>query len=275
MEKEKRSSAQERVAAWSALITGIIGAFGGLYLFLTSYKPLIAAEIAAGSPSEAIVVTYLFPMLTDFEVLAGLAFLVSAYGFARGEKWAWLTALVASVGGLLPSFFQMIPPMSRGLFPSQLVVFGPYLFMYVLLLLYVRPVPAKLFIISFFSGITYVLTFMNGVAGFNRIVETKATIFVATQQLNWISALGWAIFTVGVVLRRRWALPIGLGSGLLGTIAGSPLAILSTMSKGGFSMFYPAPVLSLLLFLILLVKWDQLYTCASADEASFGSGASL
>ncbi len=159
--------------------------------------------------------------------------------------------------GLMPSFFQMIPPMTRGMFPSNVVVYVPYLFVYCLLLIYVRPVRWQVFALSFFGGVAYVLTFMNGIASINKTMTTEIAIYAPTQQLNWIAAIGWAVFSVAVVLNKEWAVPVGIGAGLLGTVAGSPLGILSTLLEGGFSMFYPAPALSLALLIHLIVNHDK------------------
>jgi hypothetical protein len=254
---------QERVAFWSCLIVGVLGAATSLYLFVTGWKRIIAAEIAAGSPTEAVIVTYVFPMLTDLEIIAGIGLLVAAYGFATRKNWAWLVGVASSVIGLMPSFFQMIPPLSRGLFPAHIVTYLPYLFMYCLLLLYVRPVGGKIFILSFLAGVTYVLTFMNGIASIERILSTGLPVYVPSQQLNWVAAIAWAVFSVAVVFRKKWALPLGLGAGLLGALAGTPLGLLSTLTKGGLSMFYPAPILNLFLFLILVIMGERLFVDGS------------
>lgn len=247
---------RQRTAGAASLLVGLLGIVGSLYLFVDGYEPLIEAEFAAGSPSEAFVVTYVFPLLTDLGSLAAVGLLVAAYGFFSHRGWAWFVAVTSTVVGLMPNFFQMIPPVSRGLFPVHVYLFVPFLLMYCFLLIYVRPVGGLHFAVSFFTGIAYVLTFMNGIAGINRIVEIGSPIYVATQQLNWASAVCWAVFTVALLYRARWVLPVGLAAGLLGIVGGTPLAVLSTLSKGRFSMFTPAPALSLVLLAVILV-WER------------------
>ena len=110
-----------------------------------------------------------------------------------------------------------------------------------------------------------VLNFMNGVACLNLLMATMlkkgspAPLFVVTQQLNWIIAVGWGVFAVGVLHRKSWVLPIGLGGGLLSLISGSPLAFINTKESGEFSMFWIAVIISGLYLLLLLITGDKLW----------------
>ncbi len=236
------------IVSLTGAVVGIIGVF---VVFMLTYKAMIAVEIAAGRPDEAKIVSYVIPFLSDIGIFAGALWAVSAYGFARKERWAWGTAVIANVISLLTGFFAMIPAMSRGLFPLFLFIFIPNLITYVLLLTHVRKVDSKIVLISLLSGITYVIVFMNGVASTDKIILGKGIVFIAVQRVNWIASIGWGIFTVALVMRKKWAMPVGLGAGLLAITAGTPLAVATTIEAGRFSMFSPGPILALLMLLIL------------------------
>ncbi len=65
-------------AFWICLLVGLFGIAASLYFFVNDWQAVIAAEYAANEPGEATIVTYIFPMLTDLEVLAGLGMVVAA-----------------------------------------------------------------------------------------------------------------------------------------------------------------------------------------------------
>ena len=156
------------------------------------------------------------------------------------------------------SFFPMIPAASRDLPPAFGLIFVPSLVIYIVLLLFVGRVNWKVLVFSLFSGIAFVLSFMNGVASTDRIMVSGAPTYVAVQRLNWIASLGWGVFTVGFILQRaEWVRMVGLGAGLLEMVVGYPLGIMTTLAFDHFSMFYPAPMLSTVLVFILLVFWGK------------------
>jgi hypothetical protein len=156
------------------------------------------------------------------------------------------------------SFFPMIPAASRDLPPAFGLIFVPSLAIYVVLLLFVGKVNWKVLVFSLFAGIAFVLSFMNGVASTDRIMVSGAPTYVAVQRLNWIAALGWGVFTVGFILTRsEWVRMVGLGAGLLEMVVGYPLGMMTTLAFGHFSMFYPAPMLSTVLVIILLFFWGR------------------
>jgi hypothetical protein len=155
---------------------------------------------------------------------------------------------------LQSSFFPMIPPVTRDLPPASVLVFVPSLVSFVLMLTLVRRVDWRVIVTALFSGIALVLSFMNGVAATNKIIVTGASIFVAVQRLNWIAALGWGVFTVGLIIKPAvWVRWVGLGAGILEVIAGLPLGIVTAIEAGRFSMFLPAPLLSAALLVVLLL----------------------
>lgn len=242
-----------KVGGVVSLFGALVGIAGVFVAFLLAYQPMINVELAAGRPDEAIIVRWVIPFLSDVGIMAGVLWAVAAYGFFNEKNWAWTAAVIANVASLLTGFFGMIPAVSRGLFPMFLIVFVPNLITYLLLLSYVRQVDGKIVALSFLSGITYVLAFMNGVAATDKIILSGKPFLIAVQRINWIAAAGWAVFTVGLLKRKPWTKEVGLGAGLMALIAGFPLALVSTINEGRFSLFSPAPLLSLLLLLILFI----------------------
>ena len=236
-----------------SLVGAVIGIIGVFVVFMLAYGPMIAVEIEAGRPDEADIVKYVIPFLSDIGIVAGVLWAVSAYGFSKKEPWAWQTAITANVISLLTGFFAMIPALSRGLFPLFLIVFLPNLITYILLLTYVRKVDGKIVLLSLFSGMAYVMVFMNGVASTDKIILNRGIIFVAVQRINWIASIGLGVFTIALVTRKKWTLYVGLGAGLLALTAGIPLAVATTIEAGRFSMFSPGPILAFFILLTLFV----------------------
>ncbi len=238
--------------ALMALLAGALNVAVTFILFLDGYRELIGIENAAGRPDEAFIVTFIIPLLADLIIMGGVLWLVGGVGLAVKSRWGFTAAVAGSVLGLAASFFPMIPAVSRGAFPSYILLFGPNLVFYFALLGFVGRVDLKVLALSFFAGIACVLSFMNGVASIDKILVTGQAYYIPTQQLSWVGALGWGAFTVGLVLGRPWAYAVGLGSGFMATLAGLPLAIVSTLEAGRPSMFTPAPALAMILLVILL-----------------------
>nr|MBN1228382.1 hypothetical protein [Anaerolineae bacterium] len=241
-----------------AIIGALLGIFGMFIIFTQWYEPMMAAEVAAGRPDEETIVKFIIPALNDFGIIAGVLWAVAAYGFLSKARWGWPVAVVANVLALQGSFFPMIPAASRGLPPMFGIVFVPNLILYVLLLWLVGRVNWKVLVFSLFSGMAFVLAFMNGVASTDRIIVIGTPLYVAVQRLNWIASIGWGVFTIWLILKpAEWVRVVGLAAGLLAVVAGTPLGMATTLSFGHFSMFFPAPMLSLVLIIILLLPWGK------------------
>lgn len=240
------------------LVLAVIGALlcivGTFAVFLRWYQPVMAAELAAGRPDEKIIVQWIFPALSDISVIAGVLWALAALAFGMRKPWAWTLGVIANVMALQGSFFPMIPPVTRNLPPANALIFVPSLVSFVLMLTLVRRVDWRVLVISLFSGIAMVLSFMNGVASTDKMIVTDAAIFVAVQRLNWVAALGWGIFTVGLIVKPvSWVRWVGLGAATLELVAGLPLGIVTALEAGRFSMFLPAPLLSGALLVLLLM----------------------
>lgn len=252
------SSTRYRLGAAIALVGAVLGIVVSLLLFIQWYEPVMLAELAAGRPDEEVIVKYIFPALNDVSILAGAVWALAAYGFLTRRPWGWSLAVIANVLALQGSFFTMIPPVTRDLPPYTAVIFLPNLVAYGLLLLVVRKVDWRIVLVGLFSGIAMVLSFMNGVASTNKMLTTEMTLFVAVQRLNWIAAAGWGVFTVGLLLKPAECVQgVGLGAALLELAVGLPLGVVTALEAGRFSMFLPAPLLSLALLLLLLLPWGR------------------
>ena len=236
-----------------SLIGALVGIVGVLAAFLLAYQPMMNAKLAAGRPDEALIIQYAIPFLSDVGITSGDIWAVAAYGFFRERPWAWTLAVIANVMTLLAGFFSMIPAVVEGLFPTFIIVFAPGLVMYFLLLAYVRRVDGRIIALSLFSGMAYITAFMNGVASTDKIILYGDPLVIALQRLNWFAAAGWGVFTVGLLNRKPWVKPLGLGAGLMTLVAGVPLAIASTIEEGRLSLFSPAPLLAMILLVLLLV----------------------
>ncbi|MEW6232569.1 MAG: hypothetical protein AB1566_09700 [Chloroflexota bacterium] len=237
-----------------------IGALVGLlafYLFVQIYNPMIKLELNAGRPDEAVVVRYVFPLLGYMAITADVLWMLVLYGFLLREKWAWMLGIIASTLSLLAGFFPMIPAMSRKATPVTAAIFVPSLILWVALL-FVRKTDWKIGALAFVAGLAYVLSFMDGVATIDKIQisvgqDTLNGMYVMVQQINWWAAIAWAVFIFGLLGRKSWAQVVGLGAGLMACLGGYPLAVVSTLEAGRFSMFAPSPLLSSVLVVVLLL----------------------
>lgn len=238
----------------TALIGAALGLAGAFLLFTNWYEPMQAAELAAGRPDEQIIVKYIIPALSDFGILAGAIYAIGAYGFGTRQPWAWPLTVIANVVALQGSFFPMIPAASRGLPPAFGLVFLPNLILFFLLQQVVRRRPWSRTILCLFTGMAFVLSFMNGVASTDRIMVMGWPLYVAVQRLHWVASIGWGVATCGILLApEEWVRVVGMTAGVLEAVVGFPLGIATTINFGHFSMFFPAPVLSLLLCILLAI----------------------
>lgn len=256
-----------------AIVGALLGLIGSFVIFTRVYEPMMAAELAAGRPDEKTIVQFVIPVLNDVGMIAGTLWVIAAFGFARNATWAWPVSVTASTLALLGSFFPMIPAASRGLPPTFGLIFGPALVIYVVLLWFVGQVGWKTLLFSLFSGIAFVLSFMNGVASTDRILVSGASLYVAVQRLNWVASIGWGVFTIAFILKpAEWVRMVGLGAGVLEMVVGYPLGMATTIAFGHFSMFYPAPMLSTVLVLLLVFAWDrQLFPSPKTQQRIVGS----
>ncbi len=232
-----------------AVVVSIIGALLGivfyLLVFLNVYHLQIQTELSRGAPVEALLVSYMLPLLTVLAMIGGVTWAVAGFGFSTGQDWSFSTAITACIFSILAGFFPILPYVSSGLgFPPTSVVFAANLLFFFLLQAYVRPTGIKPIVLSLLSGMAFVLAFVNGVASTHYILATMDPIFIALQPLNFFASGGWAVTTICVVLRKDWMQRLALGSGIASIVAGGPLAVVTQMELGRPSLFWPSPILA-------------------------------
>jgi hypothetical protein len=242
--KEKNS-----LAAWLSVLAALLGIIGHFVLFLNWYHTGMAAESA--EPGCEILLKYLHPFLADLGLMGGVLFAVAAFGYFAGEKWADFLSAVAIVLALLGSWFVNVPFMAAGLPPIYFILFWPYLILYFLFTRGVYKIPWNRTIIGLVTGIAYIFCFMNGVSSTSRIITTGIPMFTLVQRLHWIAMIGWAVVTVGLLIKPKpWMRPVWLTSAVIELVVGLPLAFMTAMQLGRFSLFALAPISSIVLLVL-------------------------
>lgn len=82
-------------------------------------------------------------------------------------------------------------------------------------------------------------------------------IYVMSQQLNWWGAAAWAIFILAAIKRKSWAIPVGIFAASMSMIGGYPMGIHNVAEVQRFSMFLPAPIISTILLVVILLPGTQ------------------
>ncbi len=227
-----------------------------LFLMASIYQVNIDGKLAGDRPDEAITVQIVFALLSWLGVSAGALWVMVFYGFLNKAPWAWFWGTIAATVQILAGFFPMIPPSSIGLPAPTIWVF---LIGFVLWfgMLFIRGVDFKIIIFAFFSGMAYVLTFIDGVGAISRY-QTEAKGFIASmyamsQMINWWGAAVWGTFIIALVSGKKWALPIGIFAAAMSMFGGFPVGVTDVIIQGRFSMFLVAPVMStgLLVYMLL------------------------
>jgi len=260
---------RNRVAGYTAAFASVAMLAGIYLLFMNWYSQGMNAE--AAEPGCEILLKYLMPGLSDFGMVAGVLYAVSAYGFFTSRGWAFPLVVVGNILALQASWFINVPFMAAGLPPVYFILFWPNLALYFFLLRYMGQLPWNRILVGLLMGMAFIFCFMNGVASLSRIITIGKQIFVFVQRLNWIAFIGWGFATAGFLLRpKEWVRVVGIASGLLEVIVGIPLVIATTISLGRFSLFSFGPI-SCLILVILLVwpgVWEKLTKQGASPQAS-------
>lgn len=239
-----------------ATVSALMGIVGFFYLFMQWYQIGMGAESA--EPGCEILLKYIHPLLTDVGLFAGILFAVSAYGFFTKKDWAFFLSVVGIVLALLGSWFINVPYMAASLPPVYFPLFWPYLLIYFLLLRGVGGISWSRTLLALLTGIAYIFCFMNGVSSTSRIITHGAPIFVLVQRLHWVAMLGWAVVTVGIIMRaKEWMRVVGIIAAVTELVVGVPLAIVTAQGLGRFSLFALGPIACLVLLVILV--WPGLW----------------
>lgn len=248
-----------RLGGILALVAALMGIIGHFVLFMDWY--VIGMNAESAEPGCELLLETIHPLLTDFGVLGGVLFTVSALGFFMKKHWAFFLSVVAIVLALLGSWFVNVPYMAAGLPPVYFILFWPYVILYFLFMIPVGKVSWSRTLLALFTGIAYIFCWMNGIASTSRIITQGAPIFTLVQRLHFLAMAGWAVVTVGVLTKpREWHQVLGIIAGVTELVVGIPLAIATGMELGRFSLFALAPITCFFLVAVLIWpgRWQRL-----------------
>jgi len=251
-------------------IFGILAGVLCLYFLAETYNTVIHTHFAAGEWEESNTVRIVYALLGWLGTAAGALSVTVLWGFLKKQDWAWFWGAVAATVLLLAGFFPMIPAADSGLPVPTLWVFLLAAVMWFGMLL-IGGVDKKIIGLTFTAGLAYVLTFIDGVAPLSKFQSTfqPAEMFVQNpntfwngmyvilQQVNWWGAAAWAIFIFAAFKRKSWAVPVGIFAAVMSMIGGYPMGIHNVAEVQRFSMFLPAPILSTILLIVLLLPGTQ------------------
>lgn len=244
------------LAAGLALFGSLLGIIGTYLIFLEWYTPALTAE--AAEPGCEILLKYLMPALSDFGILAGVLYAVSAYGFFTSTSWAFPLVVIANVLALQGSWFINVPFMAADMPPIYFIIFWPNLILYFVFMKVVGRLTWSRTLLGLLTGAAFIFCFMNGVASWSRILTIGSHIFVIVQRLNWVASIGLAVVTIGILFRpKEWMRVVGIAAGLLELVVGIPLVIKTTISLGRFSLFSLGPIGALVI--VILFLWPNLW----------------
>ena len=169
-----------------------------------------------------------------------------------------LLSVIGIVLALQSTWFINVPYMAAGLPPVYFPLFWPYVLLFFLLMRGVGRLSWRRTWVGLLGGIVFVVTFMNGVSSLSRILTVGAPLFVMTQRLHWVAMLFAGAFTVSLLMKpREWTWVSGFTACVLELVVGLPIAIMTTIELGRFSLFSIAPIGSILLLIVLF--WPGLW----------------
>jgi hypothetical protein len=239
-----------------ATIAALMGIIGHIVLFLNWYQ--VGMHTQSAEPGCEILLKYIHPLMADFGIMAGVLFAVSAYGFFTKKNWAFFLSVVALVLALLGSWFINVPYMAAKLPPVYFSLFWPYLLLYFLFLRAVGKISWSQTLLALFTGMAYIFCWMNGVSSTSRIITIGDPIFVLVERLHWVAMFGWAVVTVGIIMKpKEWMRVVGITAGVTELVVGIPLAVATAQQLGRFSLFALAPIACLIL--VVLFVWPNLW----------------
>lgn len=239
----------------AGITLGTIGALlnivGIFTIFMLWYER--AQHMEAAEPGCEMLLKYIMPGLSDVGIVAGVLFAGGAYGFLIRKKWAFPLLVIGSVLSLQATWFINVPFMAAGEPPVYFTLFWPNLVLYFFIMRSVGNRSWGHTVLGMFTGMGFVLCFMNGIASWSRILTIGTELFYFVQRLNWFSSIAWGIVTAGILIRPKdWMRVLGLGAAFTQVMVGTPLAVETTIELGRFSLFSIAPIISLIMFFVLL-----------------------
>jgi hypothetical protein len=251
-----------RLGAYLAILAALLGIIGHMVLFPNWYHTGMAAD--SSEPGCEILLKYIHPLMADLGILGGILFAVSAVGYFKKEDWASLTMSIGLVFSLLGSWFINVPYMAAGLPPVYFLLFWPFLILFFLFARTVEKIPWNRTIVALVTGIAYIFCCMNGISSTSRIITHGMPMFVLVQRLHWVAMIGWAVVTVGLLIRpKAWMRTVWLTAAITELVVGIPLAVVTAQQLGRFSLFALGPLACLAL--LVMYFWPNLWEKISAE----------
>lgn len=237
-------------------IVGILTTVLLIILLASIYMPTVDGKILEGRPDEAITVRIVFALLGWVGMTAGALWIVVLYSFQNNKEWAWGWGSVAAMMQIVAGFFPIIPPASIGMpFPTIWVFLISFALWFGML--FIGGVQKKIFTLAFFSGLAYILTFIDGVGAISRYQTVEQSFMVGMygvgQMVNWWGAAAWVVFIFALVKGKSWTIPMGIFAASMSIFGGIPVGLTDVIRLGRFSMFLPAPIISAVLLVVLLL----------------------
>lgn len=237
-------------------VIGILVGFLAMVLIAKIYIPVVEGKILDGRPDEAITVRIVYALMGWIGMTGGAFWGVALYGFLKEKKWAWSLGVGAATMQILSGFFPMIPAGSINMFSPTLFV---TLIAFVLWfgMMWIGGVKGKIVTLAFFTGMAYVMTFIDGVGGISRYQTVKLPFTVGMyamgQLVCWLAAAAWVVFIVYLVTGNPGTTTTGILAAGLSIYGGIPVGVTDVARLGRFSMFLPGPILSLIILVIILL----------------------
>jgi hypothetical protein len=142
--------------------------------------------------------------------------------------------------------------------PIYFPLFWPYLLIYFLLLRVVGKISWSQTLLALLTGIAYIFCWMNGVSSTSRIITHGDPIYVLVERLHWVAMLGWAVVTVGIIMKpKEWMRVTGITAAVTELVVGIPLTVATAQQLGRFSLFALGPIACLVLLVMLV--WPGLW----------------
>jgi len=245
----------QKIGAGLAVI-GILVGFLAMVLIADIYIPVVEGKIAEGRPDEAITVRIVYALMGWIGMGGGAIWGVSLFGFLKEEDWAWRLGVCAATLQILSGFFPMIPAGSINMFsPTLFVALTAFVLWFGMM--WIGGVKGKIVTLAFFTGMAYVMTFIDGVGSISRYQTVKLPFTVGMytmgQMVCWIAAAAWVVFIVYLVSGNPRTIPTGILAAGLSIYGGLPVGITDVARLGRFSMFLPGPVLSAIILVVILL----------------------
>ena len=87
--------------------------------------------------------------------------------------------------------------------------------------------------------------------------------FTLVQRLHWVAMIGWAVVTVGLLIKpQEWLRPVWLISAVTELVVGIPLTFITAQQLGRFSLFALGPIACIIL--LVLYFWPNLWAKVSS-----------